>query len=487
MDALVPFEPNEIFHAKDYFETSNFIANHKIDIAIFCFPENQQFGIDYIRKIKLSYSFLPIVAIAQEYNQPLDVECIKAGAQDFLTMAEVKKQLPRIIVHAVERQKEYNKVDLAEHIAKVAHWEWNQTEDQLNFSSHFYKLTGYDPVEFGTNVESFLEHVHKQDRNLVKLKIQEGIKHKRPFDVDCQILCKAGHYKHIYIVGKTLDETNIQNLSYFGVIQDITERKISENVLRQAKQDAEKNVKLREEMVSIVSHDIRGPIGTMKSLIEFANNSKDPYAAAREMNLLDRIHRQSGFVLTLTDQILNLASLRNKIDLNIENVDLRSVMYTAIESFSAKIREKQIKIDIERYNSEIYVDRLRFQQVINNVLGNAIKFSPDHGKIEITFSDINEGTIKKFPEALKISIKDQGPGVPKNLQRAIFNKFQRLKTAQETEGIGLGLAITIDIVKKHKGNIWVESDGKTGSTFHITIPLLNTKMNGEHDWKICYV
>lgn len=226
--------------------------------------------------------------------------------------------------------------------------------------------------------------------------------------------------------------------------------------------------KLKNRMVGIAAHDLRNPLSVVWNYADFLlAEYQDPLSDKQKM-YVENIRASSRYMLKLIEDLLDVTRIESgKLILKKERLPLDKLIIPNLDLNRPIADKKEIRIiqegDIESVDVE--VDRGKMDQVINNLLGNAIKYSPEGSEIIVT-TEIKDGE-------LKISIKDQGPGIPQDERKTLFEPFQIGVEGEKKgkESHGLGLAIAKSIVEGHGGRIWVESDNGSGSIFCFTIPM----------------
>lgn len=325
------------------------------------------------------------------------------------------------------------------------------------------ELTGYSEEEL--KKINFLELISSQDKDKIIsiinkpenifLPLHFGVKiiHKNKFEVDTELR----------IVPVT--KNGIDSLILF--FRDITHLKELE--------------KLKTDYFAMVSHDLRTPLTTIKeavTIIKEMTKDKLPKEGERFFNIiLEEIMR----LFHLIDNLIEVSRLETgKIRLNFQLIDIQQLINKIIERFNILLQKKNIKIEKKypAYQIKVEVDFDRFSSVISNLLDNAIKYSPENDKItfllqriEPNSSILKEKKVNSNLSYLLIGINNRGPIIPKEYQEKIFEKFEKIEFKPGVKGIGLGLTIVKNIIKLHKGEIWVESNEEKGTTFYILIPL----------------
>jgi signal transduction histidine kinase len=219
----------------------------------------------------------------------------------------------------------------------------------------------------------------------------------------------------------------------------------------------------REEFLAIVSHDLRNPLNNIsmaaQNLLEDPKDVKEMAAS---------INRSAGEMLGLIQDLLDVERMAmGKLTLHYEQHDVSEIIRQAVKELQGSAASKGITLEAEPEDVSGYVvcDRSRVMQVLSNLIGNAIKFTPAKGRICVSCQ-------RTGPESneVQVSISDTGEGIAPEKIKTIFERFSQIKN-QDRRGIGLGLYIARMMVEEHPGRIWVESKLGEGSTFHFTLPL----------------
>jgi len=219
----------------------------------------------------------------------------------------------------------------------------------------------------------------------------------------------------------------------------------------------------KDRILRTVAHDLRNPIGGIASLT--AMMADDEYTDDQK-ELINLVKETSVNSLELINEILEATNLTS-VELNLEQVEINSLVNNSVELLRFKAAEKgqKILLDILDKQQELYISREKIWRVISNLISNAIKFSPTGGTIHVKVAEVNTKII--------IAVKDNGIGIPDKLKDQVFNMFtsaQRPGTLGE-KSFGLGLSICRQIMDKHHGRIWFESDTNIGTTFFISLPI----------------
>lgn len=221
--------------------------------------------------------------------------------------------------------------------------------------------------------------------------------------------------------------------------------------------------KLKESFLQNITHDLRNPLGSAMGFVEaLLKNVADQLTPAQRV-MVSSIHRSGNRLMGMINNILDIAKMQSgRLRLNIQSVCLAEVGRRSMANLAGLYEQKKIAVILDMPEDlRLDADGDLLERVFNNLLGNAIKFTPAEGKI--TLSAIDEGTV------LRACVADTGDGVPAAYREKIFEKFEQVAGQQRKGGTGLGLTITKAFVEAHGGRIWVESEVKKGSRFYFTL------------------
>lgn len=221
---------------------------------------------------------------------------------------------------------------------------------------------------------------------------------------------------------------------------------------------------LKSTFVANVAHEVRNPLAVVKGAFDILKrmlgggiNDKEKQVIEMGEKTIDRLNR-------LVTDLLDLSKIETgKMHLNLDEVDMRSLVEEILMPYDIELLKKNMTLEknISLEDGMVTADRDKLSQVFINLLNNAIKYTPDNGTVALNLT----GSASE----VRCEISDNGPGIPEDEREKIFDKFERV-TAEKQEGTGLGLSIAKDIVRLHKGNIWVESELGKGSRFIFSLP-----------------
>ncbi len=262
-------------------------------------------------------------------------------------------------------------------------------------------------------------------------------------------------------------------------------RALERRRLRQRLVELEQLDKLKTQFLSMASHELRTPLTAVSGFMQIARRRMSRMAGANDIptpwrdeaqksdETLEMANRQAKKLARLIDELLDVSRLQQgRVEMRLAEIDLADVVREVAERMRLLSKGHEIEAQIEGA-APIVADRDRIEQVFENLVGNAIKYSPDSGRIDVLLRVNGSNAI--------VSVRDQGIGVAPGEVEKIFGLFYRSPDprADHVGGLGLGLYISREIVSRHHGKLWAERNADAGTTFHVTLPLANVRSREE--------
>ena len=366
--------------------------------------------------------------------------------------------------------------DITEH--KKAEYEHQLAEDKYRmiFENSAVAITMVDEHERLISWNRFTEDLLGMDRNDLYLKPvrslypaeewerirayhlrQKGMQHHL---VETRMIKKDGSIIEVDISLSVLTNAEGKTSGSIGIIRDITEHKKAEEKIK-------KMIDTKSGFISIVSHELRTSLAAIKEGVSIVFDGMAGRLNKEQKKFLNIAKRNVDRLSVLINDVLDFQKLEtNNMHLNIQDNDIKEVISEVHETMAlyAKKNKVELSLKLAEELSEAKFDRAKINQVLTNLVGNAIKFTPEKGKVSINVHLQNE--------ELVISISDTGIGIPKEALTKIFECFYRVNQRdKEIQGTGLGLAIVHKIVMMHSGRIEVASEVGQGTTFTVFLPL----------------
>ncbi|MCX7832635.1 MAG: ATP-binding protein [Ignavibacteria bacterium] len=325
------------------------------------------------------------------------------------------------------------------------------------------KIFGFPPGGLiGRNFKDFIEPEHLK----TLLQQTEERKKGKTNVYELEIKKFGGEKRIISISASPRYDKNGNYAGAFGMISDITEKKLLEEELRNSKAKAEEMNRLKSNILSNISHEFRTPLNSILGLSEYMIEN------IKQEDLLDfakQIHSSGNRLLQTINQVLDLSRIEsNKFDLNIEKINIDEIVEHLKSIYSPVAQEKNIKFNINvKYPVDLICDKSMLKSVLNNFVNNAVKYT-HHGEVLIEIKNITTETGKY----VHFKVSDTGIGIAENSKKQIFEAFRQASEGwgRKYEGLGLGLTIARKYLNYLKGYLDFESKENQGTTFNIYIP-----------------
>ncbi len=353
----------------------------------------------------------------------------------------------------------------AQRIARLGSWSWDIQTDRTYWTAQVYEILGVDCAEWQNTYEAFLALVHPEDRDSVARAMESSLEEGGYAELDFRIIRPDSAVRWVrerYYCDRAEDGTP---LWVRGTVQDITE-------YVEVTQKLEEAVRTKTEFLHAVNHDLRNSLYALSGLVGRLGRTTTGESQSHWIGLADgAIRHMLGLVDTLTD----IAQLeQGHLKLRRQWTPLHSFLDEHRSLFAEQAAEKGLsfhwKVD-PTLAEAVWLDPTRVSQVLNNLVGNAIKFT-DEGWVQVEFRSIND-------EYLGVSVEDTGPGVRNEDQARIFEPFERAPPGEcRLQGTGFGLTICQRLIRMMDGDLTLYSTPGQGSRFVATIRVPLTAEGG---------
>jgi len=323
---------------------------------------------------------------------------------------------------------------------------------------------GFDPSKYkGNNISEVFD---EDTARIHKLAIDRALEGE--FEVYNWIFENQGNYIYFQTSLSPIYDENNEIKQLVGIGRDITQMQEMLKEVEEAKEKAEENDRLKSAFLANISHEIRTPMNAIMGFTQLLRTSE--LSQEKQNEFLDIINGRADNLLQIIDDLIDISKIEsNQLTLDKENLQLNEVV-KEMEIFYAQViknKEKEnLSIIAETPSNDITIhsDKGRLEQIISNLLDNAIKFT-EKGKVKFGYTPYKS-------DKLLFYVIDKGIGIPAEQQETIFDSFRQVDNSitREFEGTGLGLAITKQLVNRLGGELWLESEEGKGSTFYFTLP-----------------
>jgi len=307
----------------------------------------------------------------------------------------------------------------------------------------------------------FTTFVHPDDRARTAEVAARLAKGEDVVQFENRYRCKDGSFRW-FMWNAT---TSLEDKVIFATARDVTELKQVQEQLVAAKIAAERSNKFKDQFLSTMSHELRTPLNAVLGFSDLLGEPRYGALTEKQQRYLSHISNGGRHLLRLINDILDLSRIEaGRLQLHIETVSLETSFREACDTLQPLVgRKNQTLLRHPAPGLSVKADPTRLKQILMNLIANAVKFTPEGGKIDLS--------AKRIEDTVRIDVRDTGPGIPPDEQQRIFEAFYRLShSAQAPEGTGLGLAITQRLVELHGGSLGLESEVGKGSCFYFSLP-----------------
>ncbi len=340
---------------------------------------------------------------------------------------------------------------LAVESARMGTWGVDAVTRKLTLSDRAKEIFGL-PVSSEVSASEAIQLVDAEYHDLIRNAVNNGIQHYQPCDIEYSLMNTITQERvWVRATGKMFFSAPEQPLHFSGVIQDITERKLD---------DIRKN-----DFIAMVSHELKTPLTSAKAYVQMLNAKAIRQNDIFTSGAMEKVDIQINRMQTMIKGFLDVARLEaGKIHLNMQSFRLNDLLQDAVDE-ALLLSHSHDVIFFPGEEVWVYADKDKVAQVVNNFLSNAAKYSPKGKSIEVAY-EVKDNYVE-------VSIKDEGMGIKQADREKLFDRFYRVesKQTQTIAGFGIGLYLCAEIIRRHNGDIWVESEPGSGSTFYFSLPL----------------
>lgn len=384
-----------------------------------------------LKEVYVNFTYQPIKGVA--------------GGRDLMIVAnEVTEQV--IARKAAEDLSERLKIALD--ASKLGSTEVDLATGIMQSTDQFKANYGYTKEE-SFNYPDLFNTMIPEYRDGVKKLVQEAIDNNSVYSAEYPVKWRDGSIHWISARGRARYDINGKANRMVGMTADITESKLFEQ--------------RKDDFLSIASHELKTPVTSLKGALQLLDRIKEKPFTPMHIKLIEQANRSMDKMSVLVDDLLNMNRLTEG------NLKLQKSTFTISEMLNLCCNHVRMEGKFELIvegdkDLQVYADEHRIDQVVVNFVNNAVKYAADSEKIYLK--------IDKVDQYARISVKDQGPGIPAHVLPHLFDRYYRVNhDSQNYTGLGLGLYICSEIIKRHDGEIGVESEMGDGSTFWFTLPL----------------
>ncbi len=431
-------------------------------------------GLEIIKALTNEDIFPPIIMLTHLGSEKIAVESMKYGAYDYVAKdveGKYLQLLPTVIEQALIKKFMENQTKSAEERLQESETRFRRLSE-----ASFEGVIIHEKGKIIDSNNTFAEMIQINYQDILNKNIIDVLKPENPDNFRKKILSE--YEKPFEVVSmkngsdKLYLEVRTRSVPFEGrtvsvaAIRDITERKKSEEELRSQKQHLERLNQIKNELLGMAAHDMRNPLGVIYTYANFLLEDSEKLSS-QQQKFLTRIFDTSNFMMSLINDILDISNIESG-EVNIQSTKQNYVEFVdnniELNRILADKKDITLEFKSDKKDYQVNFDKNKIEQVLNNLVSNAIKFSNPGTKTVVE--------VKKDGDFILTNVTDQGLGIPENELELVFKPFSKtsVKSTGGEKSTGLGLAIVKRIIEAHKGEIGVMSKVGEGSTFYFTLP-----------------
>jgi len=357
----------------------------------------------------------------------------------------------------------------AQKIGRMGHWHWEAGQQYIELSDQIYAIFGVERQNFEPTVSNINALLVKQDLGRIYRAFQSALVRQRDCRFEFRLRRPGGGLRFIRCEGRCkINSLTGKVEALFGIMQDVTERKLYEKALREAKDAAESAYASKTRFLANMSHELRTPLNAIIGFSEMIQRQLlGPVGNARYLEYIAGIRESGEHLLDLINDILDMSKIEvGKYELFLEEINVGKLIRLAVHMVEGRAEESSVRLIADNIPDDVQAlaDRRALMQIVLNLLSNAVKFTGAGGSVEIF--------CRNGKEAIDIVVADTGVGIPKDKIATVVLPFEQVgnELTRKHEGSGLGLAITKDLIDLHGGALDISSRVGVGTTVTVTLP-----------------
>jgi len=471
---------HEFFYAETLYEGIEICEEKEVDLVLL------DLGLPDSRGLRTLSGFLdrsprniPVIVMTGTSDEMVGEQAVKSGAQDYLVKGEFEyKLLARAIRQTLARHRIYKELekmnrelnvikirfDKASKMANFGDWEIDIVTNEMIWSDQVYKIFGFEPGRFTPSRTDYLNYVHPDDRDMVQNTFEKATRDGELHKIEYRVRVGTNPIQHVANQFQVYYNDTTERTLLAGVLHDITERKRSEELLAQHK-ISEGTSRMKEEILEDMSFHIRTPLSSLVNLSYILNASG---LNEEQEESVKALQQSVGDLSLAVNNMLNFSVLlSDKITVEEEQFTVANTIQGLVKMFQIKANRKSITLQVdtdENLPKYLIGDETKVNQILYNILDNAIKYTEHGGRVEFI---VEAPKIEMGKAQIAFKVEDNGLGMSKQKMEEILDADRLLNMNEEEKKKGLGLAIATRLTETMGGELKVASEEGEGTTFTV--------------------
>ncbi len=394
--------------------------------------------------------------------------------EDTIRHAEELEQ--RVIERTAEIDATRKRLDLAASAGGIGVWEINFKDLSVYWDARMHMIHGTQASDFSNSLDDWWKMVHPQDLPLAQRQFQMALSQTGLYTDEYRIILPEGTTRFVAAKAIVIYGAEHKPERMIGVNMDITESKRAEEAMHHANFEMERALRTKDEFLANMSHELRTPLNAILGISESLEEQFVGALNEKQLKYTGIIRESGRHLLELINDILDISKIEaGRMELDLQNLSVEKICQSSLRMIKelAQKKKQSVSFEIKGDVKNFLGDERRLKQALVNLLGNAVKFTAQGGRIGL----IVEGHTAS--NEITFNVWDTGVGIAENDIQYLFKPFVQLDggLSREYQGTGLGLALVAQMIRLHGGRVHVESELGVGSRFIITLPWTGNQQN----------
>ena len=483
---------HHVFVVSTLYECITFCSNNDLDVVLLDLSLPDSTGFRTLNSFLKSVSEVPVIVLTGMNNEIVGTQSIKAGAQDFLTKGQFDYRfLPRILRYAIHRHQSQRKISEAaknlsiselrykeaQEMAHFGNWEIDIVTNEMKWTAEVYRIFGFNPGGIVPSLQLYKEMVHHEDISLVKNYLDKAVKDGKPCKTEYRVVLDGTTIKHVAVQSKIHYDELTERTLLVGVIQDITERKLSEMLILE-KNINQQAARKKKKAISEFSFHIRTPMSTITNFLYLLDKDN---ISRPQLDLVNGLKTSFDDLFIMINNLLNFSFIDSDgLKLEYSEFDFKALVQSIEKVAEIKADNAGVRL---KFNTDVNIpqlivsDQLKMNHILYNLLENAINFAEKRAKLRVS---VTHRSIEKNKAMLQVTLTEQGKKMSRQ-EVAQWLDVDRILTVYQSDGLNdknpLGIAVATKLTQIMGGKLDIISELQEGTTFKVELPVQTVSEN----------
>jgi len=478
---------HDLFHAETLFEGIELIQNNRIDLVLIDLTLPDSSGFKTLSNFREKVPNIPVIVLTSTNNEIVGNQAIKAGAQDFLVKGQFDgKLLGRSIRYALQRYSIYQKmqesaIELsisekryveAQEMAHFGNWEMDIVSNEMKWTDEVYRIFGLQPNSFQPTLSEYLNYVQIEDRELVENFFDQAAKDGKVHQIEHRIRVDGSAIKFVALRCKVYFEEITDKILLVGVIQDISERKLNEQLIID-QNFAKGTSKMTQQALTDMGFHIRTPLSSIVNLLYLLETTKP---SNQQQEFVEGLKTSVDDLSIVLNNLLNFSIIANEnLQIEGDKFKLKDFLQSTQKVIQIKADNADLKLNFnigENLPEQCIGDLKKLNITLYNIISFAIQHAQTNGQVNV---DTNLIILNEKEATLAFKVADNGPGMNSSRVKELMQSEKLLEVydpeQSADENADVNIAIVLRLINIMEGTFKIESQEGERTTYNIEIPI----------------